>query len=234
MTTPALSTPPKNILSLKGSMTAYALLQLADGSTLEQAILALQDLMADDNGSMRHAPCVMAFPGWPELPEWLEDWCAAIRKAQLIPFAVQYQSDTWKERIHALGLADLPAPDASLKRTKRPSATTRRSVVVRQQVRSGQQIYARDADLIIMAPVSAGAEIMADYNIHVYGPLRGRAMAGVSGFEKAQIFCSSLQAELVAIAGVYMLPEQFPTTTQHVQIHFQDDRLVISGEPTTD
>lgn len=234
MTTPAIAPLPPNILSLKGSMTAYALLQLAEGSTLEQAKLALHDLLADDNGSMKFAPCVMAFPNWAELPEWLEEWCAAIRDSELIPFAVQYQSDTWKERIHALGLADLPAPDASLKRNKRPSATTRRSVVVRQQVRSGQQIYARDADLIIMAPVSAGAEIMADYNIHVYGPLRGRAMAGVSGFDKAQIFCSSLQAELVAIAGVYMLPEQFPEHTKHVQIHFQDDQLVISGEPATD
>lgn len=234
MTTPAFATPTPNVLSLKGSMTAYALLQLAAGSSLNQANAALHDLLADDNGSMLHAPCVLAFPGWTQLPDWLEEWYSAVRAAQLVPFAVQYQDDAWKPRIHALNLAALPAPDASLKRTKRPSATTRRSVVVRQQVRSGQQIYARDADLIIMAPVSAGAEVMADYNIHVYGPLRGRAMAGVSGFDKAQIFCTSLQAELVAIAGVYMLPEQFPAQTQHVQIHFQDDQLVISGEPSAD
>lgn len=229
MTTSALSVPQHSVLKLKGSMTAYALLQLTPGCHLAEACAALDDLVKDDS-SMAFAPCVLAFAGWEQLPDWLPEWLTAVRAAQLIPFAIQFQADDWRPAIHQLGLADLPAPDASVRPQKRISANTRRSVVVRQQVRSGQQIYARDADLIIMAPVSAGAEVMADYNIHVYGPLRGRAMAGVRGFDKAQIFCTTLDAELVAIAGIYMLPDQFPDATQHIQIHFQDDRLIIQGD----
>ncbi|MFC3852416.1 septum site-determining protein MinC [Salinispirillum marinum] len=229
MTTSAFSVPQRSVLTLKGSMTAYALLQLAPLCSFADACSALDELVKDDS-SMAYAPCVLAFPGWDQPPDWLPEWLQAVRAAQLVPFAVQFQTDVWRPVIHELGLADLPAPDASVRPQKRISANTRRSVVVRQQVRSGQQIYARDADLIIMAPVSAGAEVMADYNIHVYGPLRGRAMAGVRGFDKAQIFCTTLEAELVAIAGIYMLPDQFPEATQHIQIHFQDDQLVITGD----
>src|SRR5690606_4859177 len=74
-------------------------------------------------------------------------------------------------------------------------------------VRSGQQIYAAGGDLIVTAPVSAGAELLADGNIHVYGPLRGRALAGVLGNTDARIFCRSLEAELVSIAGQYKISE---------------------------
>ena len=80
--------------------------------------------------------------------------------------------------------------------------------LVTQPVRSGQQVYARGGDLVVSAPVSAGAELMADGHIHVYGTLRGRALAGVQGDSNARIFCQSLEAELVAIAGHYRLSEQ--------------------------
>ena len=75
-------------------------------------------------------------------------------------------------------------------------------------MRSGQQVYARGGDLVVTAPVSAGAELMADGHIHVYDTLRGRALAGVQGDENARIFCRSLKAELIAIAGQYRLSDQ--------------------------
>ncbi len=75
--------------------------------------------------------------------------------------------------------------------------------IITTPVRSGQQIYARGGDLIILAAVGAGAEVMADGNIHIYGALRGRAMAGVCGNEQARIFCQSLEAELISIAGYF-------------------------------
>lgn len=102
--------------------------------------------------------------------------------------------------------------------------------VITQPVRSGQQIYARQTDLVVLAPVSAGAELIADGHIHVYGPLRGRALAGVSGNEEARIFCQSLEAELVAIAGHYWVNEDLQNNTikQNVHIHLENDRLQIS------
>src|SRR5271168_5303504 len=91
------------------------------------------------------------------------------------------------------------APGASQARQSRASPIAAKSRLITQPVRSGTQIYARGADLVVTAPVSAGAEIMADGNIHVYAALRGRALAGASGDAEARIFCSRLEAELVSI-----------------------------------
>ncbi len=77
------------------------------------------------------------------------------------------------------------------------------TMVVRGPLRSGQRVYARNSDLIVMGVVSQGAEVIADGNIHIYGPLRGKAMAGAHGDAAARIFTTGLDAELVAIAGVY-------------------------------
>ncbi len=85
--------------------------------------------------------------------------------------------------------------------------SSRKSKVITQPVRSGQQIYAKDADLIILSSVGTGAELLADGHIHVYGTLRGRALAGIQGDKSARIFCSDLQAEMVSIAGQYLMPD---------------------------
>ncbi|MDX9944785.1 MAG: septum site-determining protein MinC, partial [Azonexus sp.] len=82
-------------------------------------------------------------------------------------------------------------------------AAAAEAVILDRPLRSGQRVYAKDSDLIIMAMVSAGAEVIADGNIHVYAPLRGRALAGASGNARARIFTTSLEAELLSIAGIY-------------------------------
>ena len=109
------------------------------------------------------------------------------------------------------------------------SSSAARSRLITQPVRSGTQIYARGADLVVTAPVSAGAEIMADGNIHVYAPLRGRALAGAGGDAEARIFCSRLEAELVSIAGHYLVSDQIPPEHRGLpaQIALVDDRLTI-------
>lgn len=101
------------------------------------------------------------------------------------------------------------------------------SKVVRTPVRSGQQIYAQDGDLIVLASVSAGAEILADGNIHVYGALRGRALAGIKGDTSARIFCQNLNAELVSIAGQYKISEDLDKTMvgKPCQVFLEDDNL---------
>lgn len=109
------------------------------------------------------------------------------------------------------------------------SPSVAKSRLITQPVRSGTQIYARGADLVVTAPVSPGAEIMADGNIHVYAALRGRALAGAGGDAEARIFCSRLEAELVSIAGHYLVSEQIPPEHRGlpVQVALVDDRLTI-------
>ncbi|OUR83880.1 septum site-determining protein MinC [Colwellia psychrerythraea] len=101
--------------------------------------------------------------------------------------------------------------------------------VHRGQIRSGQQLYAKDQNLVVIGSVSAGAEVIADGNIHVYGSLRGRAIAGAKGHHKAQIYCQNLEAELVSINGNYWLSESME---QHwgspVYIHLTDSELTSS------
>lgn len=96
-------------------------------------------------------------------------------------------------------------------------------------VRSGQQVYARDTDLIVMGPIGPGAEVIADNNIHIYGPLRGRALCGVSGNTATRIFCQSLEAELVSVAGNYRMLETIPEELRGkpAQIWLDQDRLNI-------
>jgi septum site-determining protein MinC len=98
--------------------------------------------------------------------------------------------------------------------------TPQHTLFVKQSVRSGQQINAPDGDLIIVGSVSAGAEILAAGNIHIYGTLRGRALAGIKGDQSAGIFCHTLQAELISIAGIYLLCDDIPAdnvgTSNHI------------------
>ena len=102
--------------------------------------------------------------------------------------------------------------------------------LVTEPVRSGTQIYARGTDLVVTAAVSPGAELVADGHIHVYGALRGRALAGASGDVDARIFCSRLEAELVSIAGRYLVSEQLPPEQRGsaVQITLVDDQLTVT------
>ncbi len=104
------------------------------------------------------------------------------------------------------------------------------SKIIIEPVRTGQQIYAPDGDLIVINQVSPGAELIADGNIHVYGALRGRALAGINGNLHARIFCQSLEAELVSIAGSYKLSEDIERQAWKIaaQIYIKDDRLQIN------
>ena len=104
-----------------------------------------------------------------------------------------------------------------------------RTLLVKEPVRSGQQIFAEDGDLIVLAPVSSGAELIARGNIHIYGRMSGRALAGVNGDSEARIFCQALDAELIAIAGLYKISDDFAPDVrkQRVQVFLKDEELCI-------
>ena len=113
--------------------------------------------------------------------------------------------------------------------TEAPAAAP--TMVVRGPLRSGQRVYARQSDLIVMGVVSRGAEVIADGNIHVYGPLRGKAMAGARGDTAARIFTTGLDAELVAIAGIYRVIDSKLPAELHQRpavIQLQKDALHLT------
>ena len=98
-------------------------------------------------------------------------------------------------------------------------------------VRSGQQLYAENRDLTVLSQVGAGAEVIADGSIHIYGPLRGRALAGAQGNARARIFCRAFHAELVAVAGHYKVLEDIPKDLhgKAVQVWLEDEELKIAA-----
>ena len=98
--------------------------------------------------------------------------------------------------------APAPVPEAQTA-APTPIEPPPRTITLDKPLRSGQRFYAKGCDLVVTAMVSAGAEVIADGNIHVYAPLRGRALAGASGDKTARIFTTSLEAELVSVAGIY-------------------------------
>lgn len=120
-------------------------------------------------------------------------------------------------------------PDVDLSVSREVEYVVKAPLLIDKPVRSGQQVYARDTDLIVMGQVGPGAEIIADNNIHIYGPLRGRALCGVSGNTATRIFCQSLEAELVSVAGNYRMLETIPEELRGkpAQIWLDKDRLSI-------
>lgn len=160
-----------------------------------------------------------------------------LRNRSLQPVGVQNGSDRAMAAAAHAGLVALQGGrDAPLEPSRRaaaaaaePAAKAAGNVLVTTPVRSGQTLVAEQGDLIVTAPVSAGAELIAHGNIHVYGPLRGRALAGVNGDAGARIFCQSLEAELLAVAGLYSPSDAFTADRWkcRVQAFLQDDALRI-------
>ena len=161
-----------------------------------------------------------------------------LRRLTLTLIGVQNTQPAQLEAAAKAGLASF-APNATLPRTNpagaaapepEPPPPLAKARLISAPVRSGTQIYARGSDLIVTAAVSPGAELVADGNIHVYGVLRGRALAGASGDTAARIFCTRLEAELISIAGHYLVSEQLPADAQSfpVQIALVDDQLTIT------
>jgi septum site-determining protein MinC len=139
-----------------------------------------------------------------------------LRSHHLVPVAARGGSDEQMAAAVAAGLAEAPdTPRAA--RTPEPLLLTESVVevqlppapplIIDKPLRSGQQVYARGGDLVVLALVNDGAEVIADGSIHVYAPLRGRALAGAKGDTTARIYTTCMQAQLLSIAGVYRTGE---------------------------
>jgi septum site-determining protein MinC len=175
-----------------------------------------------------------------------------LRQHRLTPLAVR--GGTIEQTALAVAAGLTPAPDATVQRASpsaAPSETaapepvavaqpvplpTPGALVIDKPLRSGQQVYARGRDLVVMAMVNPGAEVIADGNIHVYAPLRGKAIAGARGYGEARIFSLSMAPELISIAGIYRtsevaLPESVLGKTAQVRLlpGPDGDKLVIDA-----
>lgn len=149
---------------------------------------------------------------------------SAASAAQPELFPLDPTQDVSAEAI-ATELADA-ASDADLDMRNAPRAAT---LVVDRPLRSGQRVYAK-GDLVVLGMVSNGAEVIAEGNIHIYAPLRGRALAGVHGNHDARIFCTSLEAELISIAGIYRtteVPLSDDVRGKPAQIRLDEEKLLI-------
>jgi septum site-determining protein MinC len=164
----------------------------------------------------------------------IEDLAAALNLPLLSKFRAQY------ERTGETPAEPAPAPRASAKAapaaepapappTSQPGAAP--GMMQASPVRSGQQVYAENCDLTVLTTVGAGAEVIADGSIHIYGALRGRALAGAQGNEKARIFCREFHAELVAVAGHYKVLEDIPKDLRGkaVQVWLDQGQLRIAA-----
>jgi len=154
-----------------------------------------------------------------------------LRELTLTLVGVQNAQPGQLEAASAAGLASFAPNSGGGQARTAPAAPPQvpKTRLVSEPVRSGTQIYARGSDLIVTAAISHGAEVVADGNIHIYGVLRGRALAGANGDTTARIFCTRLEAELVSIAGRYMISEQLPANAQSapVQVALIDDQLTV-------
>lgn len=113
-----------------------------------------------------------------------------------------------------------------------PAARPQPGRMQKSAVRSGQQLYAENCDLTVVATVGAGAEVISDGSIHIYGSLRGRALAGAQGNTEARIFCRDFHAELVAIAGHYKVLDDIPKELRGkaVQVWLEQDQIMIAAQ----
>jgi septum site-determining protein MinC len=241
---PDQSTP---CLQLKGSLLPMTVLELNryDPTQLEQDLQAKVSQAPD---FFENLPIVISLEKLREheAPDFsvLLDLC---QRFSIRIVAIRGGSEAQQQAARGAGLGILaaqkergaPAPSAPAIEVRTETVEVVRTVVetvrqiskiVQHPIRSGQQVYAADGDLIILASVSAGAEILADANIHVYGALRGRALAGVKGDINARILCHSMEAELISIAGQYRINEDIDRNSlrKPMQVYLEQNTLKFS------
>lgn len=160
----------------------------------------------------------------------LQVLCQIARDYGMIPVAIQGANPIQDTMAQCQGLAVLHAStsqDKPIEQLVESNVESTKSKLITHPVRSGQQIVAKGCDLIVSSPVSHGAELLSDGNIHVYGALRGRALAGISGDVEARIYCQLLEAELVSIAGFYRLSDAIEPINGPCQIYLDNEHIVI-------
>ena len=149
----------------------------------------------------------------------------------LAKFRAQYEPATQAATPAPAAVEPAPAKAVSAPAPAKPATSASPGLMQASPVRSGQQVYAENRDLTVLSAVGAGAEAIADGSIHIYGALRGRALAGAQGNEEARIFCREFHAELVAVAGHYKVLEDIPAELRGkpVQVWLEKGQLKLAA-----
>jgi septum site-determining protein MinC len=239
----------KPVLEFKGRMMTLTILRVLN-SSVEVLGRELDRRLKEAPALFRHLPVIVDVSEVASSDLYLDlpGFIALLRARDLVPVGIRGGDQRWADAADSAGLSvfaaergqqTAPQPRSTEKAPARATAAATSAphnapqpsggMLVTQPVRSGQQIYARGTDLVILAAVSPGAEVLADGHVHVYGSLGGRALAGVRGNTDARIFCKSFRAELVSIAGVYSVSEQFDEglSEKPVQVSLHGDTLHI-------
>lgn len=234
-------------LQIRGRFFTGVALQIS-GKADAALFAALEEKIGQTRQFFSNAPLVIDLAQ----AEGLEDGAelgklvAELRRRDLSVFAVQNGSAAQIAAAAKAGLISLPdGKNVPLERVNNTAKTAQPAVaqpvpaaapaaaarVITHPVRSGQTVYAEQGDLVIIGTVSSGAEVIAAGNVHIYGRLRGRALAGVNGDGDARIFCHALDAELLAINGLYLTSDDLgpDTPRQNVQIYLEDDKLKVAS-----
>ncbi|MCE8038057.1 septum site-determining protein MinC [Halomonas sp. MCCC 1A11062] len=230
--------------TFKGGMLPMTVMELASADP-ERIREQLSGKLSQSPAFFQHTPVVLSVEKLDEPHLALERICAVCRTHKLLPVAVRGGADPVKQSAWALGLGWFPPTDATRARTLEevpsteapaPEAAKQPGVasggrIYRGTVRSGQQVSAPEGDLVVIGAVNAGAEVLAAGSIHVYGALRGRALAGIHGDTDAGIFCRELRAELLSVAGTYKRLEDIDPHLlgSSVQVVLRDAQLGITS-----
>ncbi|WP_298722734.1 septum site-determining protein MinC [uncultured Oceanisphaera sp.] len=197
-------------IELKGSNFTLSVVHMADGD-IQQVKRQLEEKIALAPAFFRAAPLVINIEKLSQTPDFtaLAD---ALKALDLVPVGITgAKDDATRNAARAAGLAVVSTGKIPTQQDApaAPAATINQpgTKVHRGPVRSGQQVYAANGSLVILGSVSNGAEVIADESIHIYGQLRGRAVAGAKGSESARIYCQQLMAELISVAGHYQLSD---------------------------
>lgn len=227
-------------IALKGGMLTLTSIQLFTAD-LDLIAIQLEEKISQAPNFFLYAPVILDLQPMGKQDLKLALLLPMLKTKKLIPVGVRTTDTAMQNQAIDAGLALFPAGkerssekdcDLSKIAQQEPAPPSKKSPtkIITQPVRSGQQIYAQGGDLIVLAPVSHGAELLADGSIHVHGALRGRALAGVMGDHKAVIYCKSLEAELVSIAGQYRVSEDLKTEIwkQSVLIQLEKEKLKLT------
>lgn len=229
-------------IELKGSTFTLSVLHLVDND-LSQVSDLLSAKVARAPQFFSNAPLVINVEQLDTVPDFYELRDKVEAASFVLVGITGARNSQIKDAAKAAGLAVLTGGKAPEQETAAPEETAVPDVTTPAQdnegliptrvhvgnVRSGQQIYAAGGALVIIGSVGNGAEVIADDSIHIYGALRGRALAGAHGNRQARIYCQQVDPELVSIAGTYQLSDALPTdmADKHVHIRLEHDKLIF-------
>lgn len=228
MSSPISATPRPLICELKGSGFTFTVLKVFDADV---GRLGAEVARRIDQAPVffRGASVILDVQAVVDDAWHLPELITVLRALELVPIAIRGAGAPREDEARTMGLGvlgDARTPPVESRADVGEKPATAR--LITEPVRSGQQIYAK-GDLIVVGSVSHGAELLAEGNIHVYGPLRGRALAGLRDNRAARIFCRALEAELISIAGYYRLAEDLESAQrgQPAQIHLDGENLHV-------